>query len=45
MPASPRRTTKDTVYFGFGAEGATTQAMRTDLVRRALTHLLGKPHR
>lgn len=35
-------TTKDTVYFGFGAEGATTQAMRTDLVRRAMTHLLGQ---
>ncbi|WP_036331386.1 M14 family metallopeptidase [Microbispora sp. ATCC PTA-5024] len=35
-------TTKDTVYFGFGAEGATTQAMRTDLVRRAMTHLLGR---
>ncbi|MEU8193892.1 M14 family zinc carboxypeptidase [Microbispora amethystogenes] len=34
-------TTKDTVYFGFGAEGATTQAMRTDLVRRSMRHLLG----
>ncbi|MBD3141639.1 M14 family metallopeptidase [Microbispora bryophytorum] len=34
--------TKDTVYFGFGAEGATTQAMRTDLIRRAMTHLLGR---
>ncbi|GAA1310078.1 zinc carboxypeptidase [Planotetraspora silvatica] len=33
-------TTKDTVYFGFGAEGATTQAMRTDLVKRSMTHLL-----
>ncbi|MCT9933524.1 M14 family zinc carboxypeptidase [Planotetraspora sp. A-T 1434] len=36
-------TTKDTVYFGFGAEGATTQAMRTDLVKRAMTHLLSTP--
>jgi hypothetical protein len=35
-------TTKDTVYFGFGAEGLTTQTMRTDLVKRAMTHLLGK---
>ncbi|MBP2703252.1 immune inhibitor A [Microbispora sp. RL4-1S] len=34
-------TTKDTVYFGFGTEGATTQAMRTDLVKRSMTHLLG----
>jgi hypothetical protein len=34
-------TTKNTVYFGFGAEGATTQAMRTDLVKRAMAHLLG----
>ncbi|GIG82071.1 M14 family metallopeptidase [Planotetraspora kaengkrachanensis] len=33
-------TTKDTVYFGFGAEGATTQAMRTDLVKRSMKHLL-----
>jgi hypothetical protein len=33
-------TTKDTVYLGFGAEGATTQAMRTDLVKRSMNHLL-----
>ncbi len=33
--------TKDTVYFGFGAEGATTQALRTDLVKRAMAHLFG----
>ncbi|MBO3746263.1 zinc carboxypeptidase [Streptosporangiaceae bacterium NEAU-GS5] len=33
--------TKDTVYFGFGVEGATTQAMRTDLTRRAMSYLLG----
>ncbi|MEV4263182.1 M14 family zinc carboxypeptidase [Kribbella sp. NPDC049584] len=32
-------TTPDTVYLGFGAEGLTTQAMRTDLVRRSMTHL------
>ncbi|GII55676.1 zinc carboxypeptidase [Planotetraspora thailandica] len=31
--------TKDTVYFGFGAEGATTQAMRTDLVKRSMSYL------
>ena len=34
-------TTSDTVYTGFGAEGLTTQEMRTDLVRRSLAHLLG----
>ena len=34
-------TTKDTVFVGFGAEGLTTQAMRTDLVRRSMDHLLG----
>jgi hypothetical protein len=34
-------TTEDTVYTGFGAEGLTTQAMRHDLVRRSLEHLLG----
>ena len=36
-------TTTDTVYVGFGVEGLTTQAMRNDLVRRSLTHLLGSP--
>ena len=36
-------TTSDTVYVGFGAEGLTTQAMRTDLVRRSLTHLFSSP--
>ena len=34
-------TTDDTVYVGFGVEGLRTQAMRNDLVERALTHLLG----
>ncbi|MEV0593926.1 M14 family metallopeptidase [Nonomuraea cavernae] len=34
-------TTKDTVYLGFGAESLTTQAMRTDLVKRSMRHLLG----
>jgi hypothetical protein len=34
-------TTEDTVYVGFGAEGLTTQAARTDLVGRAMKHLLG----
>ncbi|WP_308168336.1 M14 family zinc carboxypeptidase [Nonomuraea sp. NEAU-A123] len=34
-------TTKDTVYLGFGVESLTTQAMRTDLVKRSLRHLLG----
>jgi len=34
-------TTDDTVYVGFGVEGLRTQAMRTDFVRRSLTHLLG----
>ncbi|MFI6499079.1 M14 family zinc carboxypeptidase [Nonomuraea typhae] len=33
--------TRDTVYLGFGAESLTTQATRTDLVKRALKHLLG----
>ncbi|MGW6201968.1 M14 family zinc carboxypeptidase [Kribbella sp. NPDC055110] len=36
-------TTPDTVYLGFGAEGLTTQAMRTDLVQRSMTHLLSTP--
>ncbi len=36
-------TTGDTVYLGFGAEGLTTQAMRTDLVRRSIAHLFGTP--
>ncbi|TDD17608.1 zinc carboxypeptidase [Kribbella turkmenica] len=36
-------TTRDTVYVGFGAEGLTTQAMRTDLVRRSIAHLFGAP--
>lgn len=35
--------TPDTVYLGFGAEGLTTQAMRTDLVRRSMTHLFTTP--
>ncbi|MEU7003825.1 M14 family zinc carboxypeptidase [Nonomuraea sp. NPDC046570] len=34
-------TTEDTVYLGFGAEALTTQAMRTDLVKRSMQHLLG----
>ncbi|WP_283137405.1 M14 family metallopeptidase [Rhizohabitans arisaemae] len=34
-------TTKDTVFAGFGVEGLTTQAMRTDFMKRALKHLLG----
>ncbi|MFE0145894.1 M14 family zinc carboxypeptidase [Nonomuraea sp. NPDC059007] len=33
--------TRDTVYLGFGAESLTTQAIRTDLVRRAMKHLIG----
>ena len=33
-------TTRDTVYVGFGAEGLTTQSARTDLVKRAMEHLL-----
>ncbi|MEV6153121.1 M14 family zinc carboxypeptidase [Nonomuraea sp. NPDC052129] len=33
--------TKDTVYLGFGVESLTTQAMRADLVKRSLRHLLG----
>ncbi|MFF0344955.1 M14 family zinc carboxypeptidase [Kribbella sp. NPDC004875] len=36
-------TTPDTVYLGFGAEGLTTQAMRTDLVRRSMAHLFSAP--
>ncbi|TWD81929.1 immune inhibitor A peptidase M6 [Kribbella amoyensis] len=36
-------TTRDTVFVGFGAEGLTTQAMRTDLIRRSMNHLLGAP--
>lgn len=37
-------TTGDTVYVGFGAEGLTSQAMRTSLVRRSMIHfLLGAP--
>ena len=36
-------TTPDTVYLGFGAEGLTTQAMRTDLVQRSMAHLFGTP--
>ena len=34
-------TTTDTVYLGFGVEGLTTQAARTDFVKRAMRHLLG----
>ena len=34
-------TTRDTVFVGFGAEGLTTQAMRNELIRRSMTHLLG----
>jgi hypothetical protein len=34
-------TTEDTVFLGFGAEGLRTQAQRDDLIRRALTHLIG----
>ncbi|MEU7856717.1 M14 family zinc carboxypeptidase [Nonomuraea sp. NPDC049141] len=34
-------TTEDTVYLGFGVESLTTQAMRTDLVKRSMRHLLG----
>jgi bacillopeptidase F (M6 metalloprotease family) len=34
-------TTNDTVFVGFGAEGLTTQAMRNDLIRRSMLHLLG----
>ncbi|MGH3391099.1 MAG: hypothetical protein ACRDOO_19700, partial [Actinomadura sp.] len=33
--------TRDTVYVGFGGEGLTGQAARTDFVRRAMDHLLG----
>lgn len=33
--------TKDTVYLGFGAESLTSQAARTDLVKRSMKHLLG----
>ncbi|NRQ33288.1 zinc carboxypeptidase [Nonomuraea sp. NN258] len=33
--------TKDTVYLGFGAESLTSQATRTDLVKRSMQHLLG----
>ncbi|MGV9309186.1 M14 family zinc carboxypeptidase [Nonomuraea sp. NPDC004354] len=33
--------TKDTVLLGYGVEGVTTQAQRTDLVKRSLAHLLG----
>ena len=33
-------TTRDTVFVGFGAEGLTTQAMRNDLIRRSMEHLL-----
>jgi hypothetical protein len=36
-------TTNDTVYVGFGAEGLTTQAMRTGLVARSMIHLFGTP--
>jgi hypothetical protein len=35
--------TKDTVYLGFGVESLTTQAMRTDVVKRAMQHLIGDP--
>ena len=35
--------TKDTVYLGFGAESVTSQAARTDLVKRSMRHLLGDP--
>ena len=34
-------TTDDTVYVGFGGEGLTTQAARTDFVKRGMKHLLG----
>ena len=33
--------TDDTVYVGFGAEGLTTPAMRSEFVSRSLAHLLG----
>ena len=33
--------TRDTVYLGFGTEGLTTEAARTDLVKRSMRHLLG----
>ncbi|MEU0571603.1 M14 family zinc carboxypeptidase [Nonomuraea sp. NPDC005983] len=33
--------TKDTVYLGFGVESLTSQAARTDLVKRSMRHLLG----
>ncbi|MDF2704414.1 MAG: zinc carboxypeptidase [Nonomuraea muscovyensis] len=36
-------TTKDTVYLGFGVESLTTQAMRTDVVKRSMRHLIGDP--
>ncbi|HYN97305.1 MAG TPA: M14 family zinc carboxypeptidase [Pilimelia sp.] len=35
-------TTRDTVYTGFGLEGL-APAVRDDLVRRAMRHLLGRP--
>ncbi|MEW9533477.1 M14 family zinc carboxypeptidase [Microbispora sp. NPDC049125] len=34
-------TTRSTVYFGFGLEDVATPALRADLVKRALAHLLG----
>ncbi|GII92724.1 M14 family zinc carboxypeptidase [Sinosporangium siamense] len=34
--------TEDTVYTGFGGEGLTTQAQRTDLVKRSMQHLLSR---
>ncbi|WP_240197103.1 M14 family metallopeptidase [Nonomuraea lactucae] len=36
-------TTRDTVYLGFGVESLTTQAMRTDVVKRSMQHLIGDP--
>ncbi|MEV0197778.1 M14 family zinc carboxypeptidase [Nonomuraea sp. NPDC050691] len=36
-------TTKDTVYLGFGVESLSTQAQRTDVVKRSLKHLIGAP--
>ncbi|MEV4162557.1 hypothetical protein [Nonomuraea dietziae] len=35
--------TKDTVLLGYGVEGVTTQAQRTDLVKRSLAYLIGDP--
>jgi hypothetical protein len=32
--------TDDTVYLGFGVEGLTTDAARTNFVKRAMKHLL-----